>query len=82
MVIDWPSLTELFPASFPGVKTSRDAFLVDIDLDRLKGAQLTDYFNPELATRRLRRHPGVMKCGARLRSDSSTRRRSSSWRPD
>ena len=32
---DWPSLPELFPVSFPGVKTSRDAFLVDIDLDRL-----------------------------------------------
>ena len=32
----WPSLTALFPTSFPGVTTSRDAFLVDTDLDRLK----------------------------------------------
>ena len=33
---DWPALPELFPKSFPGVKTSRDGFLVDVDLDRLK----------------------------------------------
>ncbi len=40
---DWPSLPDLFPMSFPGVKTSRDSFLVDIDLDRLK-ARLSTYF--------------------------------------
>ena len=44
---DWPSLPDLFPASFPGVKTNRDPFLVDIDLDRLK-ARIADYFNPDL----------------------------------
>ena len=27
----WPRLTELLPASFPGVKTSRDSFVVDIE---------------------------------------------------
>ena len=32
---DWPSLPDLFPASFPGVTTSRDSFLVDIDLGNL-----------------------------------------------
>ena len=32
----WPSLPDLFPASFPGVKTSRDSLLVDVDLGRLK----------------------------------------------
>ena len=26
---DWPALPDLFPVSFPGVKTSRDGFLVD-----------------------------------------------------
>ena len=31
---DWPALPDLFPTSFPGVKTSRDPFLVDTDLDR------------------------------------------------
>ena len=27
---------DLFPVSFPGVKTSHDGFLVDVDLGRLK----------------------------------------------
>ena len=33
---EWPSLPDLFPASFPGVKTSRDSLVVGIDLDKLK----------------------------------------------
>ena len=33
---DWPALPDLFPVSFPGVKTSRDGFLADTDLDRLR----------------------------------------------
>ena len=41
---DWPSLPDLFPASFPGVKTSRDSFLVDIDLDKLK-TRVKAYFD-------------------------------------
>ena len=32
---DWPALPDLFPVSFPGVKTSRDGFLVDVDLARV-----------------------------------------------
>ena len=61
---DWPSLPELFPASFPGVKTSRDAFLVDTDRDRLE-ARVADYFNPELSHDEIaRRYPGVMKSTA------------------
>ena len=39
---EWPALPDLFPISFPGVKTSRDALLVDIDLDRLK-ARMRDF---------------------------------------
>ena len=34
---DWPALPELFPVSFPGVKTSRDGFLVDTDLESTQG---------------------------------------------
>ena len=30
---NWPALPDLFPTAFPGVKTSRDGFLVDVDLD-------------------------------------------------
>ena len=41
---NWPSLPDLFPKSFPGVKTSRDSFVVDIDLDKLK-ARIQAYFN-------------------------------------
>ena len=33
---DWPSLVEIFPAFYPGVKTSRDSLVVDIDLKPLK----------------------------------------------
>ena len=62
---DWPSLPELFPVSFPGVKTSRDAFLVDTDLDRLK-ARIADYFDPGLSHEEVaRRYPRVMRSTAR-----------------
>lgn len=32
----WPRLTELFPYSFPGIKTSRDPLVIDIDRHRLE----------------------------------------------
>ncbi len=58
---DWPALPELLPVSFPGVKTSRDGFLVDIDPGRLK-ARIGDYFNADLSHEEIaRRYPGVMK---------------------
>ena len=57
----WPSLPDLFPASFPGVKTSRDGFLVDIDLARLR-ERMTDYFDAGLRHDDIARHyPSVMK---------------------
>ena len=63
---DWPELPELFPVSFPGVKTSRDPFLVDVDLDRLE-ARVADYFNPDLSHDEIARHyPTVMKVSARF----------------
>ena len=63
---DWPALPDLFPASFPGVTTSRDAFLVDVDADRLK-ARVTDYFDPQLSHEDAqRRYPTVMKPTARF----------------
>ena len=34
--LDWPMLEQLFPTSFPGVKTSRDDLVTDIDRERLK----------------------------------------------
>ena len=63
---DWPSLTDLFPASYPGVKTSRDSFLVDVDLDRLK-ARTADYFDADLSHEEIaRRYPTVMSTAARF----------------
>ena len=63
---DWPTLPDLFPVSFPGVKTSRDPFLVDTDLDRLKG-RLADYFDASLNHDEIaRRYPGAMKTTARF----------------
>ena len=63
---DWPSLPDLFPASFPGVTTSRDGFLVDTDLDRLQ-ARVGDYFDAALSHEDIaRRYPKVMKSTARF----------------
>ena len=63
---DWPSLPGLLPTSFPGVKTSRDPFLVDVDLDRLK-ARIADYFNPDVSHEEIaRRYPTVMNATARF----------------
>ena len=63
---DWPALPDLFPTSFPGVKTSRDGFLVDVDLDRLK-QRVSDYFNTDLSHEEItRRYPSVMKSTARF----------------
>ena len=63
---DWPSLPDLFPVSFPGVKTSRDGFLVDTDIDRLR-TRITDYFDATLSHEEIaRRYPGVMKTTARF----------------
>ena len=63
---EWPALPDLFPTSFPGVKTSRDGFLVDVDLDRLK-QRVADYFNDGLSHEEIaRRYPGVMTSTARF----------------
>ena len=63
---EWPSLPDLFPTSFPGVKTSRDSFLIDTDLDRLR-ARVTDYFNPNLSNEYIaRQHPSVMQSTGRF----------------
>ena len=58
---DWPALPDLFRVKFHGVLTNRDAFLVDIDLDRLK-ERVSEYFDPDLSHEVIaRRHPRVMK---------------------
>ncbi len=62
---DWPALPDLFPVSFPGVKTSRDGFLVDTDIDRLR-ARIDDYFDAALSHEEIaRRYPSVMQTRGR-----------------
>ena len=78
---DWPSLTDLLPAWFPGVQTKRDSFLVDTDLYRLRG-RVSDYFDPDLNHEEIaRRYPAAMKSSsgftvpdARLVRDALLRR--------
>ena len=63
---DWPALPDLFPTSFPGVKTSRDAFLVDIDLHRLR-ARVAENFDSDLSHAEIaQRYPGVMRSTQRF----------------
>ncbi len=50
----WPALPELFPVSFPGVKTSRDDFLVAIDRQDLE-VRLKAYFDPAVSHEEMRR---------------------------
>jgi hypothetical protein len=50
----WPSLTDLLPVSFAGVKTSRDDLVVDIDRSRLV-ERMQSYFDPELSHEEMRR---------------------------
>ena len=64
----WPSLPDLFPVSFPGIKTSRDSFLTDIDVHRLE-KRVADYFNNDLTHEEItRRYPSVMNSAARYNS--------------
>ena len=62
----WPALPDLFPVSFPGIKTSRDGFLVDTDLDRLR-ARVSGYFDASVSHEEIgQRYPAVMKDTARF----------------
>jgi predicted helicase len=44
----WPRLTGLFPRSFPGLLTSRDDFVIDIDRESLE-ARVRRYFDPSVS---------------------------------
>lgn len=59
--LSWPLLPDLFPVSFPGVKTSRDDVLVDIDRDRLI-ERMETYFDPERSDAEIEQLiPGIME---------------------
>ena len=58
---DWPKVPDLFPASYSGAKTNRDAFLVDIDLSELR-VRIAHYFDCGLGHDEIaQRYPAVMK---------------------
>jgi Type ISP C-terminal specificity domain len=44
----WPELPALFPTSFPGVKTSRDKFLIDFDKQALI-ERMESFFDPDVS---------------------------------
>ena len=65
---DWPALPDLFEVFFPGVTTSRDPLLVDIDLARLKG-RMADYFDKSVSHDQIAdRYSVAMKTTARFNS--------------
>ena len=58
---DWLSLPDLFPMSYPGVKSGRDPFVVDIGLDSLRD-RVTEYFNSDLSHQEIAlRYPTAMR---------------------
>lgn len=64
--LDWPLLTELLPVNFPGVKTSRDEFLVDIDRDALE-FRIERYLDPKISNSELAKaYPTVLKTAGRF----------------
>ncbi|MBI3129673.1 MAG: N-6 DNA methylase [Candidatus Tectomicrobia bacterium] len=66
----WPLLPEVFPVSFPGVKTSRDNVVVDIDRERL-ARRMEQYFDPTISHEEMRRiAPGVMAATARFKPEA------------
>ena len=69
---DWPSLADLFPGQFPGVNTSRDSFLIDVDLDRLR-SRIERYFDEAESHEEIaRRWPIAMKKTTSFKGDGET----------
>jgi hypothetical protein len=65
---EWPLLPDLFPVSFPGVKTSRDDVVVDIDRVRLV-ERMSKYFDANVSHEEMARiAPGAMEDSARFQA--------------
>jgi predicted helicase len=68
--LSWPLLPKIFPVSFPGVKTSRDDVVVDIDRERLV-QRMQQYFDPAVSHEEMRRiAPGAMTSTARFAAET------------
>jgi Type ISP C-terminal specificity domain/N-6 DNA Methylase len=71
--LKWPRVPELFPVSSPGIKTSRDSLVVDIDRDRL-AIRMESYFGTDATDAAIAEAvPGAMESSARF-DPVSTRR--------
>jgi predicted helicase len=69
--LSWPLLPELFPVFFPGVKTSRDDVVVDIDRDSLI-RRMEQYFDPDVSHEEMRHAaPGVMASTNRFHAEQT-----------
>jgi predicted helicase len=65
---NWALLPDLFPASFPGVKTSRDDVVIDIDRERLV-KRMEMYFDPSISHEEMARiAPSAMEDSARFKA--------------
>ncbi len=68
--VTWPSLPDLFPVSFPGVKTSRDDVVVDIDRNALE-KRMKDYFDSEITHEQMKRlSPTAMASTNRFKAEA------------
>ncbi|MCS7079162.1 MAG: N-6 DNA methylase [Chloracidobacterium sp.] len=64
--LSWPRLPDLLPTSFPGVKTSRDEALVDVDRERLI-ERMRKYFDPTIGDDAIKKlAPSLMQETARF----------------
>ena len=64
--LTWPTLPNLFLETSPGVNTSRDVDLIEIDLPKLK-SRMESYFDEEIENDELRRiAPSLMKAAERF----------------
>lgn len=72
--LTWPLLTDLFPVSFPGVKTSRDELVVDIDRGRLV-ERMKSYFDREVSNEEMGRIcPCAVTDAARFQANATRER--------
>lgn len=69
--ISWPLLTDVIPVSFPGVQSSRDDLVIDIDREQLVN-RITQYFDPRISNEEIGRiAPIAMRDTARFEASKT-----------
>jgi hypothetical protein len=65
----WPTLVQIIPTFFPGVKTSRDEALVDVDKAALE-TRMKTYFDPKLSDAQVKKKiPQLFNASGRYRPE-------------